>query len=510
MKRFKNFWLLDGSGSPPRRSELLIDGDRVAAVEQESAAGAAASRDTFDLGGLMVAPGFIDVHSHSDMSLPAAPAGESKRAQGITCEVVGNCGLSVFPVTGRNRDHLQELYSVYGVEIAWNDYSGYLAELKRRGAALKLYSLVGHNTLRAAVAGYQQRVISDAEMAEMEQRLAGELEAGAPGLSSGLLYVPGRFSPPEELVKLLRVTAAYDGIYTTHLRSEGTRLLESIDETFEAAREAGLRRVHISHLKTAGRDNWDKLDGVFAAAAAAERDGIRVTFDRYPYTESMTQLSVILPAGWDEIGDDEITRRLRNSEVRREVASRLRAERTDEYWNGVRLVSSTHPGYRGVVGKVFAEISADPAGLVVELLAHDSAGTTAAFAGMSRDNLRRIVLDPRTMLGSDGNALPFGGKFGTPHPRSFGSAPGFLRLLLDNGVEPGEAVRKLTGLPAETFKLSSGIGGIAAGRAADLVVFDPDEVAGAADFTAPETPPRGIRMVVLDGRMFAEGLTELT
>ena len=497
---FRNLWLADGALSPLRRAAVLVDGERILGVEPEITASAADR--TVELRGRILAPGFLDVHGHSDLSLMARPEGFGKVSQGISCEIMGNCGLSAFPLSRENREHLEELWAQYGTELDWEDFSGWRAALRNRSARLRAEALVGHNTLRAAVAGYENETLSSVQLETMKQLLARELDAGAPGLSTGLLYVPGKFAPPGEVVELMRVVAAHDKIYATHLRSEGNELFESLDETIECALRAGLKKVHISHFKTAGCANWGKLDGALERLESARAAGIRITVDRYPWTESMTQLSVILPGKAGDLDDSSLARLLANAEERQRVAAELAASRPADYWAGVTLVSTRCAKFRGDGGGTIAALAEreqlSPAELVVDLLAADAAGTTAAFRGMSEENLRRILSLPFCMMGSDESARPADDSIGRSHPRGFGSAARFLRRLLDAGSPIEAVVHRMTGLAAETFGLPE-LGRIEPGKTADFAAFDPEEVDATADFANPHSPAAGVLFTMVGG-----------
>ena len=497
MRRFENIWVADGTGNEPFRATVLTDGPFIAAVEREKIAGISAA-DTVDGKGLILAPGFIDAHGHSDLSLLASPGAESKVTQGITTEVAGNCGLSAFPLTSLNREHLEKLYSVYGMALEWSDYPSYMAHLRARRPAMRLACLCGHNTLRAAVAGYENIRLSEKQLSEMEKLLDRALADGASGLSTGLLYVPGKFADEEELVRMLRVVAAHGGVFATHLRSEGNQLLESLAETLEYARLAGVKKVQISHFKTAGKDNWSKLDAALRLFDDARAAGIEVTVDRYPYTESMTQLSVILPPPWEDLDDIEIQRRLRSMEARERLADELRQNRPPEYWRQVRLASSAAPEWKPQCGSPISAMGTDPARTVVEIIAADTASACGAFQGMCENNLARILDLDFCMPGSDGNALPADGAFGFTHPRAFGAIAKFIRRRLDATGSIGGAVRRATSLPAQVFSLGDR-GKIAPGYAADLVLCDPDVIDSDADFAAPCRTASGIAMTVAGG-----------
>jgi len=497
MRRYENIWVADGTGKEPFRATVLTDGPFIAAVEKEKLAGFSAA-ETVDGKNLILAPGFIDAHGHSDLSLLAAPEAESKITQGVTTEVAGNCGLSAFPLTDLNREHLEKLYSVYGQALEWSDYPSYMAHLRARRPAMRLACLCGHNTLRAAVAGYENARLSEKQLSLMEKLLDRALADGASGLSTGLLYVPGKFADQEELVRLLRVVAAHGGVFATHLRSEGNQLLESLAETLECARLAGVKKVQISHFKTAGKSNWSKLDAALRLLDDARASGVEVTVDRYPYTESMTQLSVILPPPWDDMDDINIQKQLRSPEARERLADELRQSRSPEYWQQVRLGSSAAPEWKGKCGSPVTALGVDPARTVVEIIAADAASACGAFQGMSESNLARILDLDFCMPGSDGNALPADGSFGAAHPRAFGAIAKFIRRRLDASGSIGDAVRRATSLPARVFALDDR-GRIAPGYAADLVLFDPDVIDSAADFSSPCRTAAGIAVTVTGG-----------
>ena len=282
-KLIGNVRVCDGSGREPFRGAVAIFPDgRIGEVFSGDPDRAARDRhENIDGGGLLLTPGFIDAHSHSDLSVFTCPERNTKLACGITTEIVGNCGLSAFPVTGRNRDHLEELWSAYGRRITWRDYSGYQAALRACGVRNRIVSLLGHNTLRAACAGYEKKELSAAETARMRELALAAFRQGVPGISTGLLYVPGRFAGPGEVSGLLRAAAGFSPVYATHLRSEGAKLPEAVREAVEICRAAGTSRLQISHFKTAGAANRDKLA---PALEMLRSSGLDVGCDAYAYT----------------------------------------------------------------------------------------------------------------------------------------------------------------------------------------------------------------------------------
>ncbi len=500
-KLFRNLWLADGTGAELRRAAVLVRAGMVEAVEPEIL-GSAAAEEHHDLGGRILAPGFLDAHGHSDLSILASPEGFGRISQGVTGEIVGNCGLSAFPLTGENRGHLTELYRNYGIELDWEDFAGWQKALNARDVRLRMHALCGHNTLRAAVAGYEKKELSGTEFDRMQTLLETVLQQGASGLSTGLLYVPGKFADRDELLFLMKLLARSGSLYATHLRSEGRELIESLEETIELARSAGLRRVHISHFKTAGRANWHKLDRALALLEAARAEGMELTIDRYPYTESMTQLSTILPGEWEDLDDETIERRLADPATAEALEHALAEARPADSWKTVRLVGTSAPGMAEFCGETFDRIAArcklPPAAVAVRLLSADAAGTTAGFRGMSEENLRRIIALDYCACGSDENARPADGSLGSCHPRAFGSLPHFLRLRLDASSSIEAAVRQVTGLPAGIFRLADA-GTIAPGKPADLAAFDPETIDGTADFLHPHTPASGILFTLIGG-----------
>ncbi len=490
----KNVWVIAGDGSEPVKSEVLVAADGTILACGKSFTGCG---KVIDGGKLLLCPGFIDAHGHSDISVLAYPDGFSKVSQGVTTEIAGNCGLSAFPLTDNNREHLEELYRNYNVQLQWHDFAGYRKNQQIKGCVPDVIPLCGHNTLRAAVAGYEKKTLSPEDMNRMKELLSAALDAGAPGLSAGLLYVPGKFASDGEIIELMKIIASKNKIFTTHLRSEGDQLLESLGNTLFLAENAGLKKLQISHFKTAGAANWNKLSAAIELIAEARYRGIDVTVDRYPYVESMTQMSVILPGAWSDMDDVSIERKLRDPEERKHLAELLRSERNSEYWKRVRLASTGSGRYRKYCGMLLPDIADDPVELVVELMSQDASGTCGAFAGMNEENLKRIMHLEFCMPGSDGNAFSAGYRGGA-HPRSYGTVPRFLKMLLEDGLSPGHAVRRATGLPALTFGLDDR-GLVAAGRRADLVLLDPDELTDNADFASPYSVASGIKFTMLNG-----------
>ena len=494
---FKGF-VCNGISEPSRQS-VLIENGRIAAVEKDIYGSSAADRTIIIKNGI-IAPGFIDCHGHSEFSLLDFPSAASKRLQGFTTEIIGNCGLSAFPVTERNREHLAELYKNYHTALSWSILPEYQHLLQERNAQLRIFSLCGHNTLRAAVAGYEKERLSGHELSALGSLLEESLASGAIGMSTGLLYVPGCFSNPAEIIRLMQILAAQNRVYATHLRSEGGELLESLTETFDCALQAGLKRVLISHFKTARPENWHKLDAALELIAHYRQAGLDIHVDRYPYLESQTMLSVILPPPYDTMRDAAITAELLDESVRSHLLAELHRLKTPQDWQRLRLTGAKNREFLPFIGKFFHEIPGDPAENCIKLLAADATSATISATGMSENNLRRIMALDFCMCGSDGYAMSLDDHNTNTHPRSFGSGAKFMRKLLDSNCPIGQAVKRMTALPAEFFRLPS-IGMLRPGFQADLTVFDPETIDSDADFISPAHPADGVLMTVVKGEL---------
>ncbi len=495
----KNALIYDGSGEKPFSGTVVVVDGRIKLCSPEDLT--VPSDYVFDAKGLALAPGFIDAHSHSDMSILAAPEAIGKVSQGITTEIIGNCGLSVYPVTKHNREHLQELYRNYNVDISWTDLSGYQAELAKRNTAVDLVPLVGHNTLRASLCGYGKHKLNSNETLELQNSLAECFKQGAQGFSTGLLYVPGKFADAKELTAFLKTVAEYRKIYTTHLRSEGNKLSEALIETFDTVLRSGLQRLHISHLKIAGASNWHKIDELFSLLKEARNHGIEVSADRYPYIESMTQLSVILPEPYDDMDDVNLEKALQNEDEYAKIKTALNAL-PPERWRTVRLVYAK--GYEKLCGRAFESIakekSCSPAVLCAKILRSNATGALAAFQGMKEENMLRIMKQDFTVCGTDESVRPLDYSIGCSHPRGFGSMSRFCNILCQNGFPLERAVQRMTSLPAQIFRLP-GKGLIREGFTADIVLFDPEKFRDTATFAEPHQLTTGIYKVWRNGRI---------
>ncbi|MCK5529571.1 MAG: D-aminoacylase, partial [Kiritimatiellae bacterium] len=491
--------VLDGTGSEAMLTDIGIRGERIVAVGDLSKVDADYE---VDASGKVVCPGFIDVHSHSDTYLILEPSAHSKLFQGVTTEVVGNCGASAAPLAGEYRlpsDWLDKEYPG-----SWSSVAEYRELLEAAKPAPNVFLLIGHNTLHAGIAGYEPRAATESELQKMIYSLEKSLDEGARGLSTGLIYAPGIFAPREEIVALAEVVAKYGGIYTSHMRSESKELLAAIEEALSIGRDAGVR-VEISHLKASGKNNWDLLDPALELIRNARQAGQEVAADRYPYTSACTDLDVVFPDWAAEGGREAVLKRLRDRSTVARLREDLLASRSDDAWGSITIGSTSHPDntrFRGVpLPQVAEALGMDSVDAILYLTESDDLKTGAFFSGMSDDNMLKVLKEPFVMLGSDGSLRAPTGVLSHdyPHPRAYGTFAKFVKMSVNGDTVPlPEAVRKMTSLPAAQFKLADR-GILAVGNFADILVFDPQEVRDISSFGDPHKLSEGIDEVIVNG-----------
>ncbi len=507
--------VVDGTGAAGGRADVGVRDETIAALGDLSRS-AAGSR--LSASGRVLAPGFIDMHSHSDWRLWANRRAESKIRQGVTTEVVGNCGFSPAPVSTEFLDDLRgyALYVPKGMDFAWRSVVDYLRAFDREGTAVNTVHLVGHGTVRIATMGFARRPPTAQELATMQRLMGDAMDGGAWGLSTGLIYAPGSYAATEEIVAIARVVGRHRGFYASHIRGEGATVLEAVAEAIRVGRE-GEVPVQVSHVKAAGRPNWGKVAQALALIDAARAEGLDVMADVYPYTASSTTLRTLLPDWALEGGIDAMLKRLSDPSERARIRRDLEAppQRGQSLldrvgWENIMISYSRHR--KDAEGRRLSEIAAargmDPLDAAFELLTDEAGRAYMILFQLDESDLRRALAHPQVMIGSDGSSLAPYGELGEgkPHPRSYGTFP---RVLGEYAREQRvlslpQAVHKMTGLPARRLGLTDR-GAIRVGARADLVVFDPRHVADRATYEDPHRYPTGVEHVLVNGRFVIKG-----
>src|SRR5215217_734018 len=499
--------VVDGTGAPPRRANVAVDGDRISAVTETDLLDA---ERTVDAAGLVLAPGFVDTHSHSDLSAFVEPWMDSAIRQGITTVVVGNCGASAWPAAG-----LEDAAQLVGVTSAklpvrWSSYTGYLDALDEARPACNVATLVGHGAVRGQAMGNERREPTGDELAAMRQLIAEALDAGAVGMSTGLIYPPGMHARTDEIVELARVAGQRGGLYASHIRDEGRAVFEAVAEAIRIGRE-GNAPTHVSHLKVESSYAWGRSQQLLDFLDGSRLEGADVTADQYPYTAWETSLATILPP-WAPVG--ELAGAIERDRARLGASIENGEPGCAGNVDGIgweRIVVGSHQPDPAVSGRTIAELAgerhADPVRVALELLLADPF-TGMIGHGMLEEDVRRIVARPDVMVGTDGIAIAPEGPLGrfSVHPRYYSTFPRVLaRYVREEGLlDLPTAVRKMTSIPADRFGLA-GRGRLAEGAFADVVLFDAGRVADEATFERPHAFATGVELVVVNGRVTWDG-----
>ncbi len=497
----KNGTVVDGTGGSVEKKDISIIGDRICSI----GCGVEKSSKVIDAEGLVVTPGFIDIHSHTDIGLLVNPRADSKIRQGITTEIGGNCGGSAAPLGGEQFDRLLKWGRENDIKIQWKTVGEFLNTLEGNSIALNYGTLVGHGTIRSNVMGMDSRAPSRSELLKMKDELSRGILDGAFGLSTGLAYVPGCFVRTEEILELCEVVKKYNGFYATHMRNEGKKLLSSVDEALDIGKKKGLA-LQLSHLKASRRENWWKMDGVLKKIENARQNGVDVLFDSYPYTASNTSLSSFLPAWVNAGSKEELLSHLKKTGDRERIKGELKIN-----WGNMLLSSINHRKYRNFEGETILEasneVSQSPLDFACDLLLNTKGAVSVTHFCMSQENVDKVVTHPLSMIATDSSLKAPYGKLskGKPHPRSYGTFP---RVICDYVRERKllsltEAVRKMTGMPALRLGLTDR-GVIKEGVFADIVIFDLDKIEDRATFTDPHRYPLGIEYVLVNGKIVIE------
>lgn len=535
-----NSLIIDGSGKDPAEANIGIKGDRISFVGKAQVD----AKEVIDARSLIVSPGFIDTHTHSEFTILSDGRAEGKVSQGITTEVNGNCGLSAGPLYGEAMEQREADLEELGIRERWSTLGEYLSIIERKGIAINFATLCGHGNIRGSVVGYKNRKPDKKEMDEMKKLFFKSLDEGARGLSTGLIYPPGVYSDTDELIELCRGLNRKSEIrnqkfiYASHMRSEGDKLIEAMEEAIRIGRDTGAH-IHISHIKTSGEHNWQKIDkaielmqeAVLVPAGSKQgHEGIRLTCDRYPYVASSTDLDAIFPPWVHEGGRDAALRRLKDPATREIIKRDITSKPVpvslpsnvsiggfkrggDDHWKRISIASVTKDKNKWMEGKdilsIAQKMGVAPGDAVINILVNEGLRVGAIFFTMSEENLKRFLSLPYVMIGSDSSARSFSGptRQGKPHPRGFGTFPRFIgKYVRDTAVMPlPEAIKRITHLPAETFGLEHR-GLIKEGYYADIVLFNYDRVIDRATFDDPFQRGDGIEYVFVNGALaFKQG-----
>jgi N-acyl-D-aspartate/D-glutamate deacylase len=508
--------VIDGTGTPGLRADVVVTDGRIAALEAGRQVPAGAR--LMDADGLVVAPGFIDMHSHADFTLPSYPDAINSLSQGVTTELLGNCGYSPAPIAADEGLAAGQRASGTGLgpdlDWEWRSFAEYARRLDEARPAVDCALLVGHGTLRLAVVGGEDRVATDQELARMRALLHEALEAGAFGLSSGLVYPPGSFASTDELVAVGEPLRDAGAMYASHIRSEGDGLMAALDEAVTIGTRLGVR-VEVSHLKAAGLRNHGRAADALARLDSARSDGRPVTQDAYPYTAGSTLLSQLLPPWVQDGGVDALVERLRSTEIRARLASEVHAGLpgwmsytvVSGGWPHIRIAAVTSPNLRHLEGLTLEEAGRaagqDPFELVLDTLVADRANTMMIVTLMDDADVATVLRHPSTAIGSD--QLGVTSRTARVHPRCYGTFARVLgRFVREQGlITLPEAIRRMTSYPASILRLTDR-GRIAPGLVANLVVFDPDRVNDTSTYDLPTTLAVGIEAVLVRGQVAME------
>ncbi|MFL5734104.1 MAG: amidohydrolase family protein [Chloroflexia bacterium] len=505
----RNGTIYDGSGSEPFVGDVAVSGDTIASV---GPAVEGRGRVEIDASGLAIAPGFINMLSWASESLIEDGRSQSDIRQGVTLEVMGE-GWSAGPLNDEMKRETLRRQGDIKYDIEWTTLGEYLDYLVRRGVSTNVASFIGAATVRIHTLGYEDRAATPEELEHMRTLVREAMREGAMGVASALIYVPGCFASTEELVALAGAATEYQGMYISHMRSEGNKLLEAVDEVLTIAREARIR-AEIYHLKATGRDNWHKMDEVIKKVEEARASGLPITVDMYTYTAGSTGLDAAMPPWVQEGGLQQWVARLQDPAIRERVRHEI-ATPTDEWENlyvmagspdNVIFVDFKNPTLKPLTGKTLAEVATmrgtSPEDTIIDLVIEDETRVGTVYFMMSEENVRKQIALPWVSFGSDAGSLAPEGNFlkSSTHPRAYGT---FARLLgkyvRDEGIIPlHEAVRRLTSLPAANLKIERR-GSLQPGYYADIAVFDPATIRDNATFANPQEYATGMAHVFVNG-----------
>jgi N-acyl-D-aspartate/D-glutamate deacylase len=501
--------IYDGSGGKPYRADVGIKGDRIVAIGNLPAS---RGRTVVDARGLAIAPGFINMLSWSTDSLIVDGRSQSEIRQGVTTEIMGE-GWSMGPLNDAMKQQVVAEQGDIKYDIKWNTLAEYLTYLEKRGVSPNVASFIGATTIRTYVIGLEDKPPTAAQLEQMRELVRQEMENGALGIGSSLIYAPAFYAKTDELIEMCKVAAKYKGKYISHMRSEGNRLIEAVEELIRISREAGIP-AEVYHLKAAGKENWNKMDRVLAMINDARRKGLKITADMYTYPAGATGLDASLPPWALSGGYEALFKRLQDPATRQKIAEAVRTP-TDDWENlylaagsadRVLLVGFKSDKLKPLTGKSLAEVAKmrgkDPVETILDLLLEDRSRIGTVYFLMSEENISKQLRQPWVSLGSDEASQAPEGAFlkSNPHPRAYGNFARFLGKYVrdEKLMSLAEAIRRLSGLPATNLGLDRR-GFIKQGMFADVLVFDPAAIADRATFEKPHQYSVGMKHVFVNG-----------
>jgi N-acyl-D-amino-acid deacylase len=510
----KNGRIADGTGNPSYRADVGISKGRIACIGRGINKGEA--KRVIDAADLIVSPGFLDAHSHDDAYLFVNPQCDEKVLQGVTTDVIGSCGLSMAPVIESHRVEFQGILGALGGENLAKEFwriktfNDFLLKLAKARPGINVVPLVGHGTIRIAAMGMEKRPPTDAELKKMKRLMAEAMKSGAYGLSTALILAPASYAQTDEVIELAKIAGRYKGVFTIHLRSESDHIMEALEEALRIGREADVP-VEIVHHKAAGKENWGKSIETLARLEKARAAGVDVTCDQYPYPAGSLFLAAALPPSIQEGGPEVYAEKLKDPMIRSQVMDEIEKSQMGQWesmirncgFEGIVIASSNHGNY---VGKSLAEIAKmegkNPYDIFFDLVIEEKTSTKVILWMMDEEDIKRIMKNPLTMIGTDG--IPGFGK-NKFHPRMTGTFPRVLgHYVRKEGLIPlEEAIRKMTSLTAQTFGVKNK-GLLKEGFDADLVVFDRETIIDKATFENPAQKPEGIEWVLVNGEVAVE------
>ena len=508
----KGATVVDGTGAKPWVGDVAIENGRFAALDHRIETDA---RRVIPAGGYVLAPGFIDIHCHSDFAIFDTPLSESKLKQGVTLDVLGNCGDSLAPLEGVARSSIRAASDSDVVSwdhpLDWSAYGEYIRTIEETGVSMNVMGLVGHGTLRLAAMGHSDAFPTVEQMHHMKSLLARSLDEGAAGMSTGLIYAPGCFAATQELIELAGVAGRKGGFYASHIRNEAEGIITALEEVIRIGRE-GRVPVHVSHLKVAGTKNWHLWETVVKKLEKARADGIDITCDVYPYFHSCTTMLALLPPWSLEGGVPSLILRLQDPLQRRQIIADIKDGipgwenmYLNSGWQKITVSSVQRAENKEVEGKTIAAIAADrlvdPFDLVLDLVESENGVVSIISESMNEENMVRFLGLPFAMVGSDGSPSQ-----GRPHPRLYGTFPRvFRRIVRELGALSLEAaVHKMSGQTARRLGLQEA-GIIRRGLLADAVIFDPLTFGDTATYDHPQSFPLGLQATIVNGEVVIDG-----